>query len=76
MPNTSRIPSAIRELKWIYWIFPGVFAAGLIAEIVLYQMGDVSPLSLAALIAFWALFAYAAQTMVLRRVIRSLQDLR
>lgn len=71
--SNNTLTNAIKELKWIYWIFPGIFFAGMIAEIVLYQMGDVAPMSAVALTAFWALFAYVAQTMVLRRAIRTLE---
>jgi len=67
------ITSAIKELKWIYWTFPGVFVAGLVSEIALNWLGDPAPVSDAALVIFWALFGYAVQTFVLRHAIRMLE---
>jgi len=64
---------AIKELKWIYWMFPGVFVAGLLSEIALNKLGDPAPVSDAALVIFWALFGYALQTFVLKHAIRMLE---
>ena len=69
----QKLQQILKELQWVYWIFPGVFLSGLVVEIILYQMGDIAPLSTVALTVFWALFGYAAQTLLLHRTIRSLK---
>jgi len=71
--SNDLLRNVVKELQWVYWIFPGVFLAGMITEIILYQMGDVAPVSAIVLMAFWALFAYAAQTIVLHRAISVLK---
>ena len=71
--SNDKLQGVIKELEWVYWIFPGVFLSGLVIEIILYQMCDIAPLSTVALTVFWALFGYAAQTLVLHRTIRTLK---